>query len=389
MLLAGLALLVLIILAFRPRPVEVDLARVSRGPLQVAVREDGRARIKDRYVVSAPLSGQLQRIQLKPGDFVRAGRTILAEIKPLVPELLDPRQRLQSEARSQAAEAALAQAAAILEREKSALEFAQSELSRAITLQEAGTLPVHELEAARYQEQVTRENVRAARFAVEIAAHEHQLAQAALARFQDDSGYEDSLFSVHPPVSGQILRVFQESAQVVTPGTPLLELGDASNLEIEADVLSSDAVQIQPGARVTIEYWGGAQPLEAQVRLIEPSAFTKISALGVEEQRVWVIADLISPRENWQALGDAYRVEVRIVTWETEETLKAPSGALFRHHDQWAVFLARNGRAELRPVEAGRRGELEVQILSGLAEGDVVVVHPGDRLRPGARIRAR
>jgi HlyD family secretion protein len=383
------ALLILagLIYAFQPQPVGVDLARVTHGPLQVAVREEGRTRIQDRYVVSSPLAGQLLRLTLRPGAAVREGQ-VLADIEPADPQLLDPRAHAQAGARVRAAEAAQQQAVALLDRARANQEFTQNELERAQRLFSAGDVAREELERAELGARSARGELQSAEFAVQIAGYELEQAEAVLLRAQPDAAREWR-YQVRAPVHGRVLRVFQESATVVAPGTPLLELGDPRKLEVEVDVLSVDAVNIQPGARVLFEYWGGAEPLEGRVRLVEPAAFTKISALGVEEQRVWVMVDLVSPPEQWQNLGDAYRVEARIVLWESPDVLKVPTGSLFRVGTDWAVFTVADGRARRQLVEIGRRGEREAEVLRGLSEGDQVVVHPGDRVQEGIAVRAR
>ena len=386
---AGAVLIVgMIVWAFLPKPVVVETATVERGPLMVTVRDDGRTRIKDRYVVSSPVAGQLQRITLKPGHEIETGQ-VLASVAPTPPELLDPRTRAAAEARVKAANEARQQAEALLERAMANYEYAQSELRRVQALLESGSTTTQELERARLAVRSTESELNSARFGVRIAEHELELAKTTLMWMHPETANEEQLLRIGSPVAGKVLRVMQESMAVVTPGTPLLEVGDPKNLEVEVDVLSSDAVKIEPGARVWLEYWGGAEPLEARVRLVEPAGFLKISALGVEEQRVWVLADFVSSQAEWQNLGDAYRVEARIVIWEAEDVLKAPVGALFRLQENWAVFLVQDGEAELRQVEVGHRGEHEAEVLGGLAAGDEVVLHPSDRVRDGVEVVRR
>lgn len=327
-LLAGLLLAALagfLVYAFRPRPVPVDLVPAGVAPLAVTVNEDGKARLRERYTVSSPLSGRLDRIVLKAGDPVEAGTTVLATLIPSVPELLDPRVRAQAEARVRSSEAAEMEAEARLERAKVQERHARIEFERGEDLHEKKVISLQDLESLDEKRLVATSEVRAAEFARKVAAFETEQARAVLAQTADSAELNpESLGGRHEivaPVSGRVLRVLEESATVVQPGTPLIEVGDPSDLEIEVDVLSQDAVNISPGARVVVEHWGGGEALAGRVRVVEPSAFTKVSALGVEEQRVNVIADFTSPGEERGALGDGFRVEARIVTWEGEEVL--------------------------------------------------------------------
>jgi HlyD family secretion protein len=390
-LLFGLLAAGLLAYSFWPRPIEVDVAQASRGSLRVTVDEDGKTRIKERYVVSAPLAGRLQRINLRAGDPVIAGKTLLAVIEPGDPSLLDERSRAEAEARVKVAEAARKQAVPKLERARVAHELSIRELRRIRQMAIGRETTYQELEAAEHKERMTQEDMKAAQFAQQIADFELDLARAVLTRTQPRSpGDADNWrFEVRAPVSGRVLRVFQESSTNVTPGKELLEVGDPGDLEIEVDVLSSDAVKIAPGAKVILEHWGGDQPLLGQVRLVEPSGFMKRSALGVEEQRVNVIIDFVDPPEKRRRLGDAYRVEARIVIWSADNVLKVPSGSLFRRGDDWSVFTVENGRAQLRRVAVGRSNALETEITSGLEEGAVVILHPGDKIQPGSRVLPR
>jgi HlyD family secretion protein len=377
-----------IIYAFLPRPARAEVAAASRGPMQVTVDEDGKTRIKDRYVVSAPLSGRLRRIDLDPGDAVAAGETVIAVIEPTDPSLLDARALAEAEARVRAADAALRQAEPRLVSANAALEFARREHQRVQRASERNAASVEELEDAALFERTRLQDVRAAEFAVEIAKFELEQAQAALLRTspEGETGEPEMRFVIQSPIDGRVLRVFQESVAVIAAGTPLVEVGDPSDLEVVIDVLSTDAVQINPGDEVIIEDWGGPQALRGEVRLVEPSAFTKISALGVEEQRVNVVADLVNPPADRPSLGDNFRIEARIVVWREDDVLRIPASALFRSGEGWAVFVAESGRARLRPVEIGRRNGLEAQIEGGLREGEQVITHPSDRIADGVAI---
>lgn len=388
---SGLAVVSLLTYSFWPRPIEVDVAQASRGSLRVTVDEDGKTRIKERYVVSAPLAGQLQRISLRAGDPVVAGKTLLAVMEPGDPALLDERSRAQSEARVKAAEATRKQAVSRLDRARVAFNLSVQELRRQRQMAIGRETTYQDLESAEHKERMAQEDMKTAQFAIQIADFELDQARAALIRTRPRSpGDADTWrFEIHAPVSGRVLRVFQESCAIVTAGQQLLEVGDPGDLEVEVDVLSSDAVKIATGANVILEHWGGERPLLGQVRLVEPSGFMKRSALGVEEQRVNVMIDFVDPPEKRRRLGDAYRVEARIVIWSADNVSKVPSGCLFRRGDDWAVFAIENGIAQLRRVTVGRSNALETEITSGLDEGTAVILHPGDKILPGSRVVPR
>jgi HlyD family secretion protein len=386
----ALGLVAALAYAFLPGPVPAELGAVVRGPLVVTVDQDGKTRVRDRYVVSAPLQGQLLRIALRAGDPIEAGRTQLAVIEPKEPDLLDPREEAQAQAKVKAAEAVLQRTAPLLMAAEAEANLARKELDRLTRLREARVASQQEFDAAAQREQVAAQNLRAAQFASRIAEFELEMARAVLVRSKPRSpGETPPRLEIIAPVSGRVLRVFQESATVVQAGARLLEVGNPIDLEAEIDVLSADAVKVRPGARVILEHWGGSEPLAGRVRVVEPSAFTKVSALGVEEQRVNVIVDLVDPPEKRPTLGDAYRVEARIVVWEATDVLKVPAGALFRRGDGWAAFVVAGGRAEERAVEIGHRNDAEAEVLAGLGEGERVVLYPGDRVRPGVRVAAR
>lgn len=378
--------------ALWPRPVAVDAAVVDVGPLRVTVDEDGQTRIKEKYVVSAPLAGRLARVTLKEGDEVIAGQTVLAAIEPTDPSLLDPRAQAEAQARIRAAEANLERAQSELARVNAAYELAQSELARvrgAMARQAASQREQDEAVAASI---MRAQEVRSAQFALEIAHFELEQARAALIHATEQNDAGQWRFEIRAPISGRVLRVFQESAAVVQAGAPLIEVGDPDDLEVVVDVLSRDAVAIRPGAAVILEHWGGEQPLNGRVRLIEPAAYTKVSALGVEEQRVDVVIDFTDPLESREGLGDAYRVEARIVVWQAPNppgVLKAPTGALFRHAESWAVFAIEAGRAQRRDVQVGRRSGAEAEIVSGLRAGEAVVLYPSDRVQDGTAVAVR
>lgn len=388
--LAAVGIVSALALAFRPAPVEVDLGQVSRGPLLVTVDHEGKTRIRERYVVSAPLTGRLQRITLFEGDAVTAGETLLAQIEPSDPALLDARARDEATARFHAAEAVFKQATPNRERARAGLEFAQLEHRRKRELGERKNISQSELDEAEMLVRTRAEDLKSAEFAMQIAEFELEQARAALPRSPEaDPTDETSRLEIRSPISGRVLRVLQRSAGVVAPGTELLELGDPRDLEVVVDVLSSDGVKITPGNRAILEHWGGERPLAGRVRLVEPAGYTKISALGVEEQRVNVIVDFDEPLEVRAGLGDGYRVEARIVIWEGADVLQVPASALFRWQDRWAVFRVEAGRTRVQTIEIGQRNALQAEVKGGLEPGQEVIVHPSDKVAHDVRIVVR
>ncbi len=385
---AVVAIAGLLFWAFRPEPVEVAIARAAKGPLTVTVDHEGKTRVKERYVVSSPLTGRLHRITLEPGDGISTDSTIVAVVEPVDPDLLDARARALAQARVEAAHAAREQAETTLDQAKVVLSRESAELERLRQLKAREVTTTREYEAAMYAEQLAATGVRSAEFALKIADFELEQAQAALihSRPDSDGGSTTFQFEIPAPISGVVLRVLQESTTVVAPGTPLIELGDLDDLECEVDVLSTDAVKVHPGQRVIFEHWGGKQPLEGRVRIREPAAFMKVSALGVEEQRVNIITDLTTPRSERPSLGDGYRVEARIVIWESPNVLMIPAGALFRQNGKWTVYTTRDGRSVSRQVAIGHSDGLRTQIVDGLNEGEAVILYPTDRVVEAARV---
>lgn len=382
-----LAVIALLVVAWMPAPVPVDAAVARRADLRVTVDEDGRTRVKDRFVVGAPLSGNVARIELHAGDAVHEG-DVLARLVPLAPPLLDARTRAEAEARVAATQAQQRQTASSIERARATLQLAESEAGRQRQLLAQGASPAQAVERAEMELRTRREELTSMQFASRVARHEVDLAQAALGRFGAGAGSGDQM-EVRAPVDGVVLRVIQESGGVVQAGAPLLELGDPAALEIAIDVLTSDAVRIPIGAHVELDRWGGAGTLAGHVRRVEPSAFTRISALGVEEQRVNVLIDLDTPREQWAALGDGFRVEARIVVLEVPGALSVPATAVFRHGTGWALYRLVEGRAVRTEIETGARTGTEVEVRSGVDEGDVVIVHPSDRVADGIEVERR
>jgi HlyD family secretion protein len=377
-----------IVAAWWPRAVPVDLAALQVGPMRVTIDETGRSRVREKYVVSAPLAGTLARIELRPGDTVTA-QQVLAMLVPISSPLLDPRSRAEANAAELAAGAARRQAEANVARAKLALSFARDELKRQESLVAAGAIPAVELDHARMEERSRAEELASTRFGAQVAAHQLEQARAAASHVRDRRPDKGEYMEVRSPTAGRVLRVLQESAGPVAAGAPLVEIGDPTRQEIVVDVLTPDAVAIASGAHVSIERWGGEKPLTAHVRAVEPSAFTRVSALGVEEQRVNVMIDLDEPYETWAAMGDGYRLDAHIVVWEAKETLRAPSGALFRRGDGWAAYVVQGQTARLRDVSVGRSNGTQVQITGGLLAGELVILHPGERVADGAKVVAR
>jgi len=391
MLAGGLAIVAALVWSFMPQPVEVEIARATRGELVVTVDREGKTRVKERFIVSAPLPGHLWRIELEPGDPVVAGKSVLAVLEPRESTLLDDRDRAQAEAKVRVAEAAKDRSRASLDRSREMLALAQSDLIRARQLRATRSISETEYEQAMNKERTAAADLRVSEFAVNIADFEVELARTALIRVLPTSpGDADARrIRIQSPITGAVLRRFEESARAVNSGDKLLEVGNPGELECEIDVLSVDAVKIKPGAKVYLDHWGGEKPLLGRVQRVEPAGFTKISALGVEEQRVYVIVDFVDPLEQRKSLGDAYRVEARIVIWEQADVLRVPAGALFRHDDRWAVFVVRDGQAVLRTVEVGQNNGMHAQILKGLAEHEPIVLYPSDKVADGAAIRVR
>jgi HlyD family secretion protein len=374
-----------------PRSVPVDVATVKRGRFELTVEEDGTTRVRERYVVSAPVMGTVLRVDRHAGEEVSRGELLLS-IVPTAPTLLDARSRQELGERVGAAEATARRAAAVLERTRINLAQEQVELARVQRLSTAAGLSQTDIERAQLAVDMRIKEMAAAEFGHHLAEHELEMARTALLRLRDprrESGASGEPWEIRSPVQGRVLRVLQESEAVVSAGTPLLELADPNDIEVVVDLLTVDAVRVAPGARVSIERWGGDMPLEGRVRLVEPSGFTKLSALGVEEQRVNVVVDIVSPAERWQSLGDGFRVDARITVEERDDALVAPSGALFRDGDGWAAYVVEGGRARRRAVAVGARGERESVIDTGLAEGSQVVVYPSDAIADGVRVRPR
>jgi HlyD family secretion protein len=383
------ALAAAIIVALREPPISVELGTVSKGPLTVTIDDLGETRVRNLYVVAAPITGQLRRVPLKPGDRAVAGSTLLGRIDPVEPGPLDARSYAQAQANIRSLEAQLAASRSRISEAEAELVLGERDYARASDLERRGFVTKASLDRARAARDRGRAAVAAARQSAAAMSQDLAAARAALL-VSGSRAPSRGTVNVTAPVSGFVLRVPQESERVVVAGTPLVEIGDPDRLELVTDLLSEDAVRVRPGAEVFIENWGGAQPLKGKVRLIEPFGFTKISALGVEEQRVNVVIDLAEPREAWRRMGHGYRARVGIVTWSTPSTVKVPISALFRMGNRWSLFLAEDGhRARLVPVEVGRMNDEEAEIKSGVSAGDRVILHPSDKVRDGVKIRER
>ena len=382
-----LALAALIIWGLWPKPITIETGAAVRGPLTVRVAEEGKTRVRNRFVVAAPVAGKMGRVVLKPGDEVKAGETLLTTIEPVASPLLDPRARAQAEAVVSMREAASKQAAEILEAHRAALKMADSDRDRMRAVTRPGSLSDSARDQMEADSAMKGAELRAAEFSLQVTDYELAQARAALAR--PAAVTPGNQIEVKSPVSGRVLKVMQESETVVTPGSQILENGEPGDIEIEAEILSRDAVAIQPGDAVEVEQWGGETPLKGRVRRIEPAAFTKISALGVEEQRVVVLTDLLELPAAAKSLGDRYRVEVRVAVWHTDEALIVPAGALFREGNIWKTYVFREGTARLTAIGAGHSDGRFTEVLSGLTAGDEVLLHPPDTVKDGISVIKR
>lgn len=377
--------------AFAPRPAQVEVAPVTQGRFEAWIEEDARTRLRDRYLVSAPLAGQLARIGLREGDTVEAG-AVLATLQPALPALLDERTRREQQARVDAALAQVQRAQARLAATEAGYAQAREDLQRNERLAAEGFVAPTRLENTRLAAQVAQQDLDAARQDRRVAEYGVAQARAALAWVQGPAR-PAATFPVRAPAAGRVLRVAHASAGMVAAGTLLVELGDIRRLEVVAELLTTDALRAVPGSPVRIERWGGAGTLEGRVRLVEPAAFTKVSALGVEEQRVEVLIDFTSPPEHWAALGDGFRVGVRVLIQAADGVVKAPASALFPlpggAPGETAVFVLRDGRAVLQPVRLHARHATEAWVDQGLRPGEQVIVYPGSAVRDGTRVRVR
>ena len=383
MLLAGAAALYL---GFRPQPIEVDLGVASRAMLRVTLEQEGRTRVLERYVVASPVAGYARRIRLEVGQPVVQG-AVLLELEPVRAEALDARRRAQAQARIAAAASGVDATDQRVKAAASSAELAQAEWVRVNALRLQGHVSAAAADRVASELQRSTADWRSAQFALTTARHELEAARAALQ--YAGSATAGDLVAVRAPVTGRVLKIWHKSEGTVALGQNLVEIGDPDALEVEVDLLSADAVRMQAGTRVVFERWGGEGVLEGVVRVVEPAGFTKVSALGVEEQRVWVVVTLTSPPAQWLRLGDGYRVEASFILWEAPDVLQVPAGALFREGEGWAVYVVAQGRAEKRGVRVGQRTGLRAEVLGGLEAGERVINHPDDRVHGGVAVRAR
>lgn len=389
MLIGSIALLVFLYWQWQSSVLSVDTGAVSRGPLKVAIVEDGKTRIKERYVVSSPLEGTLLRIDLEAGDKVYGGKTEVAVLQPLSPKLLDDREIKLAEAKREAALLSVQQTRANRDRVSQAFSLAEKNHQRVLQLQTKKSISQQEVDISDTEYRLQRTAMYVAELAEKIANFELGQAEAALLHHSQETDLGDTpSFTIKAPIDGQVLRIFQESRGVVQPGTPLLEIGDSASIEIETDVLSSDAVKISEGNEVLIERWGEEQPLHGKVTRVEPAAYTKISSLGVEEQRVNVIIDILEPPAQRPTLGDAFQVDTKIFYWKSADCLQIPIGALIRENEDWAVYKVSEGKAISTKIKIGQRNHEAVEVLEGLEPGDIVVIYPSDQLKSGSRVRS-
>ncbi len=398
----ALAVIAAIVYGFMPQPVRVETQPVTRGPMQVVIEEEGETRVRERYVVTAPVAGYAQRVAWEVGDAVQQGEVLLT-LEPMRSDVLDPRRRAEAEARVAAAEARLEAARQEADATSAQAEYAVAEYKRVQGLFDAGSATQQQLDRAAAEARQAEARRTAANHAVDVAQYEVEAARTAIRYAGASSGDGNTpteRVRIPAPIDGRVLSVHHESEGVVRPGQPLLDLGDPQQLEVVIDVLSSDAVQIESGTPVQFERWGGP-PLDGRVRTVEPTGRTKVSALGVEEQRVFVVADITGTSEGERAgsdqhenpstgarsrLGDGYRVVARFIVWDGDDVLQVPSSALFRADGGWAVFVDNDGEAEQRAVGIGHRSGLQAEITSGLDEGEPVITHPDDVIDDGTAI---
>jgi HlyD family secretion protein len=388
---AALALLVLALLvwAFMPTPAPVEIATVTEGRFERSVNENGKTRLRERFVVSTPLAGRIARIHLKQGDAVVMDDT-LATMWPVVPGLLDERYRAEQYARIKAMQATLAKTNANLQRAEAALDQSRADFKRSETLLQQGFVSPNQHEADRLNVRLREKELESAWHERSAASYEMEQSQLALKQFsQNTSNGKQPTFSIKAPVTGNVLRVMQQSEGILAAGTPLLELGDPTQLEVVVDILTEDAAQIKPGTLVQLSNWGGPTLLAGRVKLVEPAAFTKVSALGVEEQRVNAIVEITSPAETWRALGDGFKVDVRLLVQVMDNAIKVPISALFPLGAKSALFELKFGRARLREIEVTARNGEEAWVKSGLTVGTQVITYPDNKLRDGTRVKAR
>lgn len=379
-------ILFVIIWGFLPSPIPVSVQQAREAPLEVTIEEEGITRVTDRYIISAPVTGYLLRIQNEVGDSIGVGQELF-QIQP-VPDLISARQREVAVAQLEAAKTRLQQAKENLNLAQEEKRLADIELQRIQNLFDEGIGSEQVLDNIRLSARRVTSQLASAEFSVRVAEYEVRAATSAVQAFQSSGGREQ--ISIEAPVQGRLLKIHHKSEGTVQAGTPILEIGDPYSLEIRVDLLSTDAVQIGPGTNVRIKRWGSDHILDGSVQVVEPSGYTRISALGVEEQRVAVIVDILSPQNEWRQLGDGYRVVAEFIIWQGDEVVQVPSSSLFRTAgDQWSLFVVENERARLRNVESGYQSGLQTQVIDGLQIGENVITHPDERIEDGVRVESR
>jgi HlyD family secretion protein len=380
-----------LLLLFWPKSVITDLAQVSKGTLQISISDEGKTRVHDIYVLSAPVTGHLRRIEAEVGDPVLISSTIVAQIEPIDPAFLDPRSEAQAKADIQTAKSALNLSQAEVNQAQAELDFALTEFDRMAELRINNSVSERELDNAERAYKTRRAALATAQAALQMRSYELERTKALLlspSSTQLEHGNCECM-NITAPVSGRILKVLNKSEGVVTAGAPLLEIGDPKDLEIVVELLSFDAVKVEPGQRVVIRNWGGAESLSGRVKHVEPIGFKKVSALGIEEQRVNVIIDLASEFSEWSRLGHGYQVDVDIVIWKKKELLTVPVTALFRDQQEWAIFLANNNTVEKRIIKIGRKNAFRAEVISGMQEDDWFILYPNEQIKDGVKVVSR
>lgn len=378
----------LVVYGFWPQPIEVETVSPQAGAIAITVDDDGETRIRERYVLSAPVTGKMLRVEFDAGDSVIAGETEVAQIQPSDPSLLDARSRAEAQARVRVAVAAYGQASTAVQRAKEVLILAEQDFERAKKLRHTNAISEAEYDAAENRLRLARADIRSAESAQRVAQYEIDQAEATVQYIKATyDPNDDNFFTLVSPITGKVLEVFREDSGVISSGTPIAGIGDPSDLEIVVDVLSTDAVKVRSGDRVHIEHWGGDEPLDGIVRVVEPSAFLKVSALGVEEKRVNVIVDFTDPFQQRSTLGDGFRIEAKIVVDETPAgSLSVPAGVLFRQGEAWRAYRVVDGAAELIDIEIGKTNGLRMEVLSGVGKSDELILHPTEAVESGVRV---
>lgn len=388
----GVAALGLLVFALLPNPVLVDMDRVKRGDVLVTLDGEGKTKIHDIYVIYSPIEGRVTRIEAEQGDTVTAGETVIANMLPADPRFVDSRTEMQAQADIDGAEAALGFEVAQLERAEAELAFANSELERAQRLYDNGNVSIARLEQAELIVRLRETELNTAKSGMEVAESTLAAARARLLQpggTNSGDGSDESSLVVRAPVSGKVLRILHKSEGVIPAGTPLAEVGNPEELEVVIEMLSRDAVKVEPGDIALIKRWGGDDDIRAQVRVVSPSGFTKISALGIEEQRVNIYLDFLDDQEKWRGLGDAFRVEAGIIVDQADAALNVPISALFRFEGNWSVFTVEDGTAVRKQVQIGRMNDQIAEVIGGLSESETIIIHPGSDVDDGVGVEQR